>query len=549
MRSALVVLVMLLTLVAGCIGDNDQGTDDTVTTTFLSDWSERALPYSGDHDHADPKHHQNLTTPNFEILGHDPLISPHYGTTPFGYLCGDAGETLDGRRLAVVESRSDVGFAIADITDPYAPQWLGELVMPRTYVYDLAVVPDGKHVVLVTSNVKNTVPELPVDAPAPLGTPAARLAQTPTDTMTDTTTDTPTDTPTLTTDTDGTLRNPDILWRTACQPEGAPMRWAAAEDPVPRPVSMLLVDIQDPENPAVIDQRPLPGYGHSVFTTMMDDEILMLVSSVGNPNAQNWQFYTLLDTPAQATLQYLSTVTSPLHEDMDTAALGGHTDGWIHTHPNGQQLAYLVGGRDFLVVDIADPTQPETIGYWTDAVPGRTGPVANLHSAYPMPELMDGRHYTIIGPEYGGHPEGQPSGNVWVIDTTDPTDPHEVAAWTLPHEVDWNGTYMFSNHYLTAYKTTIFVSMYHGGVWALDLGAVTPGEFTLLPSVGVFMPAKEVEKPPAEKFRWAPTLEEVLSFPDGSLVTFDSMSGLYTFRFDASDPAPSPEPWPVEPVN
>jgi hypothetical protein len=35
--------------------------------------------------------------------------------------------------------------------------------------------------------------------------------------------------------------------------------------------------------------------------------------------------------------------------------------------------------------------------------------------------------------------------------------------------------------------------------------------------------------------------------PDGSVVTFDANSGLYTFRFDDSAPMPAPEPWPLTP--
>ena len=44
------------------------------------------------------------------------------------------------------------------------------------------------------------------------------------------------------------------------------------------------------------------------------------------------------------------------------------------------------------------------------------------------------------------------------------------------------------------------------------------------------------------------TVEEALAFDDGTLVAFDSNSGLYTFRFDASNPAPAPEPWAIDPV-
>ncbi len=518
MRAVVLGLLLATATFAGCVDEGKEGDDDAAgTLSFLADWHEQALVSGEGHDHADRTQHLDLTTPNFEILGHDPLISDHYGTTAYGYLCGDAQATVDGRRLAAVESRSDVGFAIADVTDPLAPQWLGELVMQYTYVYDLAVVPDGKHVVLVTSEPQ--APALPLSGS------------------------------TLLRDADGTLRHPGMLWRSACSPEGRPMRWSAEPDPLPRPASLLLVDITDPSDPTIIDQRPIPGLGHSVFSTILDGRTWLLASMVGNPNVQTYQFYEILEAPTGAILHHLSTYATEPLGTQDPAPLGGHTDGWIARHHDGRTIAYLVGGPHFVIVDLEDPLRPAQLGYWTDRVPGRTGPVANLHSVFPLSDLRDGRHYTLIGPEFVAHPEGQPSGNVWVLDTTLPTAPVEVAGWTLPHEVDWEDERLiYSNHYLSAVGRTAFVSMYHGGVWALDLGAIRAADYTLLPAVGVFMPVEESPKPPERPYRWTPTQEEVLAMPDGTLVTFDSNSGLYTFRFTETLPAPPPEPWPVEPV-
>ena len=46
-----------------------------------------------------------------------------------------------------------------------------------------------------------------------------------------------------------------------------------------------------------------------------------------------------------------------------------------------------------------------------------------------MPDLRDGRHYTIVGPEFVGKGSAwtQPTGTVWVLDTTDPARVAEVA--------------------------------------------------------------------------------------------------------------------------
>lgn len=524
---------MLAAALAGCLAappPAPPGEPAGVALPVPRDWALRALPFGEGHDHASVEDHEGLSTPNFEVVGYDPLFSESYGgTTPGGYLCGDAQPTLDGRRLAVVESRSDVGFAIADVTDPAQPRWLGELVMRGTRVYDLALVPDGRHVVLVTANLEpeqlrpRAAPEPHALAPQGAG--------------------------------DGNLGGPALAWRSACDPgTELTLRAQGGEDPILRPASILLVSIEDPREPVIVDHRPLAGFGHSAFATVIDGRRLVLASTWAQTSlTSNFQFYEVLDTPLGARLSHLATWVPPPPAGQDPRTypvLLGHDDGWIAKHPlTGQTLAWLADwDLGIWVLDLAEPLRPRLVGHWTDWAPGREGYTGGLHSVYPLPEAWGERHYTVVGPEWGGHPVDHPTGIVRVLDTTDPSKPREAAAWTLPHDVEWAGSLMFSTHYLSVVGRTAFVSMYHGGIWALDLGRVGEEGFVLLPSVGVFLPTRVSPKPPAEPVRWTPTVEEALAMPDGSIVTFDSNSGLYVLRFDASRPAPAPEPWPVEPV-
>jgi LVIVD repeat-containing protein len=510
MRPATPAFIALALLLAGCAGGPAR---TTPPGEFDPLWSERALAYGLTHNHTDPAQHRRLSTPNFEVVGYDPLLSPYFdGRTAGGYLCGDAATVADGRRIAAVESRSDVGFALADVTDAAHPKWLGELVMRSTHVYDLVVVPDGRHVVLVTS-------QLYQDRVVPaLSSPGTR--------------------------------DSGLDWRTPCRPEPVPVAWAAEEDPAPRPMSVLLVDIQDPSNPTIIDQHPLAGYGHSAFSAILDGRTWVMVTTSGpQPEASAYEFYEITSTPAGARLGLLS-VYKPADETDSTRSLGprGH-DGWLAKHPaTGKTIAYIAGGNLFGILDLSDPRNPTLLGSWTDDVAGREGYAGSFHSVFPLPELRDGRHYTLLGPEFGSHPTLYPSGILWVLDTTDPAEPVEVAAWTLPHEVEWSGTYMFSNHYFSVQGETAFISMYHGGIWAIDLSPVGNASFVSLKSVGVFLADREPPAPSAQVHRWYPTHEEVIALDDGSLVTFDSNTGLYVLRFDATRPAPSPEPWPIEPV-
>jgi hypothetical protein len=517
MRGLAVALGTILLLVAGCLSGNGSET----APEFDAQWSVRALPSGAGHDHTDPAAHLNATTPNFEVLGFNPLTSPFYGTSPGGLHCGDARPVEDGRRLAVAESRSKVGFTLADVTDPLDPRYLGEMVMEGTIIKDITITPDGRYVVAVT------LAQTPSDWPeVPVGFGHARSV------------------------------GPLVAeWRPC---GGAPVPVAGPSDPVARPRSILLIDITDPATPAIVDHQPLSGEGHSVAAFDFDGATLILTSVYLSPLA--YMFQDIVETPAGGKLRTLSqyvpeTVTpDALQGDVVGGGFGSYShDGWIAKHPvTGEWLAYLAALDVLEIVNVDDPVQPRLVGSWTDKVPGREGYSGIIHSVEPLHETWDGHHYTVIGPEPGTHPVDHPTGIVWVLDTTNPGAPFEVAAWTLPHEVDWEDFgFLFANHYFTVHERTLLISMYHGGIWAIDLSPVGSPGFTLLDSVGVFLPADPTLERSAfeDSAPQAPSLEEVLHLGDGTFVTFDNSYGLYTFRYHAEWPAPAPEPWPIEPVS
>ncbi len=513
----LTIAITLLTVsLVGCLGQEDlpggEGPPDEGPAA--PNWAEAALASSDAHDHEDRAQHANMTTPNFQVIGHDPLVTDLDGTSPGGSSCGDAATTADGRRLGAQKMADSRGVVVTDLTDASAPTKLGELVLTGTHIYDVAVVPDGQHIALITSQ--------PKEGPLPTGSVGA----------------------------DGHLGT----WESPCTDGPVPVTLGqAVQDPVPRPSSLLLVDISDPANPEIVDQRPITGLGHGVFSTTVDEAIwVMGITENLAEGARHYHLYRLTQGPTGPTLEPLSVYAAePVPEQAQ--GLIGHSDAWIKPHPKTDQtLGYLSAGGTFEIVDYSDPTMPERLSVWTDMRDGVFD--HNIHSAHALDTLWNGTHYTVVGPELGGPPEnGAPTGTVWVLDTTDPTDPKEVAAWTLPHEVAWDGSLQFSTHYLTVHDRTLFVSAYHGGIWAIDLADVdqgTPEDPVLLPSIGVFMPAAEAPHPEGYGFPWTPNLEEVhvLDEANGTLVTYDSNSGVYTFTFDADRPAPPPEPWPIEPL-
>lgn len=511
-------LLLVGLLFAGCL-------DSPPSEVGGAPWWEQALPSGDGHDHRDLSQHEGLSTGQFEVVARDPLPSAHYGAPSGGTFCGDVQEGA-GRRLAAVETRTDVAVAFSDVTDPAAPRWIGELVMPRTHIYDVAVVPDGRHAVLVSSQTRNTVPATP--GPGPLSGP---LPSVPVD------------------------RSP-LVWETCDES-------TVLHEDLPLPAHMFLVDVLAQGGPRIVHQQPLVGYGHSVLSRTIDGIPWVVVSSahfrtqtpvdaaVGSTSTVGGTFFFHLEKDASGPRLTLQSVHKPGPDEepaptMESLAPRAH-DAWLQVHPKtGQTLAYLAGGDRFTVVDVSDPRQPLEIARWSDSVPGREGYSGSLHSAFSLEELWDGRHYTVLGPEFANHPVDHPSGIVWVLDTTDPTAPHAVAGWTLPHEVEWDGTYQFSNHYFAVMGDTLLVSMYHGGVWAVDLSPVRGATgFRSLPSDGVFLPDVRPDPAPVERHRWSPTLQEVVPIGGDLFVTFDGDTGLYVVRYTpdvTTDPAPA---WPI----
>lgn len=526
-RALLLASAALLAALAGCVqGPGADGPAQPGPATLAADlpagWAARAIPFGDGHDHFDRSHHANLSTPNFELLGWDPLVADATGTTAGGYYCGEVGETSEGRRLAVVNSfNSEVAFVVADVTDPMKPVKVGEYVLPRVHVYDVAMSADAQHVIVAAQPDEGSLP----------GAAAARA--------------------TLPGPAGGVLVQP--LFRDACTGQTRP---AGPETLLPLGPSTLLVGVHDPADPALEDAHPAPVLGpHSVSTGTVDNETYV-ISSITNLVHQGsyYQFFQVTGTPLGHKLGLLSVYQTPGGGGSGerTPVINGHVDGAIHVHPaTGKPTAYLADWDAGLVIlDMSNPRAPRQIAQWNEFRGGlgflvgeETG---NLHEALPMDDLWDGKHYTLVGQEIVGKPDDHPTGWVYVLDTTDPANPVEAGRWTLPVDVEWEQALQFSTHYVEVHDRTMFVTLYHGGVWAVDLS--TPEKIAAPPTIGAFVPDRESPAPPGGGGRAAegvPDVLDVLAYADGTLVVYDDASGIYVLRFDAADPAPAPEPWPV----
>lgn len=491
--------ILTVVLVAsGCLsGSPTDGGEDPAGGSADTSWVERAVAGGEGHDHRDPSHHANRSTPNFEVLAWNPLVTDYHGTTSAGHLCGGTAER-DGRVLTVVHSWvSDVALIIVDTTDPAAPEKIGELALPYTHVYDLTITPDQHHVLLATTQNAET------DGPE--------------------------------------LRDARPTFRDACTGETRVV--PGPEQNLPYWHGLVLVDISDPRNPVVEDYLNLGG-GHSVQAAELDGRTFALVTT------RTFAIIEVVETAAGSKL--VPTMPHPYAQcgsEAPGAHLCGYHDGYLQKHPvTGQNLAYLATSDALVLYDIEDPSLPTIVGRWDDwgALGGAAPSNPFLHEALPLEELWGDRHYTITGEECLAAREEVPSCLVLVLDTTDPTNPQFVAAWTHPIEIEaYDARLLFSLHYVAVVDRTLFVANYHGGLWAVDMADMSSQ--MSLPSVGVFLPdlvsPKPVDRPTS--YDWAPAVLDVLPQPDGSLVVLDHTSGLYSVRFNASEPMPSPPVWPI----
>lgn len=474
-------------LVSGCLAEPapTAATTDQVPSPFHPEWAERAVEAGAGHNHRDPSQHQDRSTPNFQVVGYNPLITDYHGKTAAGHLCGDVAEKND-RRLAVIHSWvSDVAVIIVDVTDPTRPEKIGELALPNTHVYDLGISPDQRWVLLATTE-------------GGLGPdPSADL--------------------------------PRAYFEDACTGERSPL--SGPENEVPYQNGVVLVDVSNPRAPKVADYLFLAG-GHS----MQVEEL-------------KGRTYALVTTFTFSLIEVVDGRLVPLTILVGCTDLPicSYHDGALQTHPvTKQNLAYLAAGSALDVFSIENPRQPRHVGRWNDwASVGSAITPSFLHEALPMDDLWEGRHYTFIGEECGGRQSKTPSCLAVLLDTTDPAHPTYVGAWTVPVETGSWGRLLFSLHYLAVSQRTLFAANYHGGLWAVDVS--TPDAMRAMPTIGVFVPSKVSPKPVgrATSYDYTPAVLDANPLSDGTLVVYDHTSGLYTVRFDASNPAPAPPPWPL----
>lgn len=525
----ILVLVGLLAAagMAGCIGEEPVESASVGNETARSgpnlteEWPSKALPDSQRHDHNDPTHHQNLSTPNFQVTGYNPLTTDYHGATSGDYFCGGEG-SRDGRQFVAVQSfATDVAFVMADVTDPSNPRMVGELALPNTKVWGMTMTEDARFVLLGTHPLERGPDESPSQEPA-----GAQTSQT----------------------------GVQATWTDACGTTGN-----ASEDPLPYASGLVLVDVRDPAQPEVVDYVPQPLFGgHTVHARTIEDTTYVLAGVANQAHAASYvSFFTIETTPAGPSLveygEYASQWPDDQTPNQQPPIRNGHIDGWIQHHPKtGDLLAYLANWNGGIrVVELQGPGRIQEIGGWSDWDPDAgDAMVGNWHTVLPASTTWNGSHYTFVGQEVPIRPTERPTGKILMLDTTDPTSPRPMARWTLPADVAWEEFLQFTTHYveLDEDERRLFVANAHAGLWAVDLSPASASD-GLLDTLGVFLPDRVPPKPQPPGLgslsyaRDTPTVSDVWAVGNETLAVPDGQSGLYTVEFEPTRKVPIPDPW------
>lgn len=403
----LVALLALASLaLAGCVTPPSDVEAASAPRTAIE-----ALPHlelTDAHDHKDRASH--AASWNVETLGWNPIA-------PDGTKLGRYNHVVTQGGLAFVtayalEKGAPGGLAILDVTGD-EPALLSTFEMPDLTPIDVDVSGDGKYVV-VAGHRDNRV-TLPAAAQACTGTPMVDV----------------------------------------CTPFV--------------PSGVYLFDVTDPKAPKRVGAwTSLPSGAHTAKVEEIDGEHYVFIASYGFAYASRLASHVEIlhynkAAPGGARLEPAAKFFAPESSGNDGARRVFVHDMFVEPHPDGRLLMYVSywdGG--VVIADVTDPKEPRHVATWKDFDAATYG---NVHFARPI-GVIDGRHITMAAPEYGS---AEHSGEMYVLDTTDPAKPKLLSKWTLPGDPVNDGNYRFSPHNFDPDGTRVAYAHYHGGVWVLDL--------------------------------------------------------------------------------
>lgn len=251
------------------------------------------------------------------------------------------------------------------------------------------------------------------------------------------------------------------------------------------PRGVTVVNVVDPAKPTFESYYPVPTNGvHTATPYKMDGRQLLFVQtydwvppgelqptgvpapapSNNAPATQRVEVTELQNVGGKAVLQRIGIFSQQRPIDDPLVQWFPH-DSFAQKHPvTGKHLLYIAyWDAGLVIVDVSDPTSPKGVSRYADIAPSIYN---QYHDVKVFPELIDGRHITVTGPELGSGPE---AGMVRIFDTTDPAMPKQLSTWRLPGNPGTPGGYLYSPHVFTLNEGRIYIGHNHGGVWVIDV--------------------------------------------------------------------------------
>ncbi|HUR63297.1 MAG TPA: hypothetical protein VM241_02335 [Candidatus Thermoplasmatota archaeon] len=246
------------------------------------------------------------------------------------------------------------------------------------------------------------------------------------------------------------------------------------------------VDVRDPANPTEVAFWSDPeGYGsHTISAGVMGGTQYVFALALGvNVLKYDAGGFTLVGK--YATNDQLSAAGAATSKTGPTAyafrSLYGH-DMTFYADPTegGRPLLFVAYAYDGLkILDLTVPSAPTLLGRWLP--PADTGSAHYTHSVA-VERAADGKLLLVVGSETF-EPENQGIASpLWLLDATQTVkgplglgavsglgpDPVLLGTWRNPSNAP-AGNLGLSVHFFRLEKGLLYVSHYHGGVWAIDL--------------------------------------------------------------------------------
>ncbi len=304
------------------------------------------------------------------------------------------------------------------------------------------------------------------------------------------------------------------------------------------PHGVHIVDLHDKKSPKDVGFYPVaPDGPHSITYANISGRNILFLSVYAFAYA-----YENVEVPNQQRLEITELDTSgpvpmlkKLAEYREPGATGGPGlfphDISVQKHPlTGDYIGYVAYWDVGLVLlNLNDPANPKEIGKVTDFGPAK---YREVHMAHSFPELIDGKHVTVVEPEHGS---GDDTGYMTFLDTTDPAHPKYLSSWLLPGNLTTQGL-RFSPHYFDVRDGRVALASYHAGVWIID---VHDHDHLMHPrSVGFAeLAARRAATSPVPGFAPEQGAFDAWWVDDTHVVAGDALNGLDVLRYTGPAPA------------